>query len=191
MLAVLFLLSLPAVTARLYSSDEVQYFSYLRSIWFDRDVSFENEYRYFYDHNIAQSGGYYETFLVRETGAGRRVNYGTIGCALLWSPFYGIAHLWTRITGGVADGFSPPYIRAVAYGSAFYGFLAVLLSIRAARIVRERIRALRIPRRPGGMAGYAAPLLYVCRAAVLARGVGVWCGAVRDGVAARPAGVER
>ena len=90
-LAVLFLLSLPAVTARLYSSDEVQYFSYLRSIWFDRDVSFENEYRYFYDHNIAQSGGYYETFLVRETGAGRRVNYGTIGCALLWSPFYGIA----------------------------------------------------------------------------------------------------
>ena len=133
MLAVLFLLSLPAVTARLYSSDEVQYFSYLRSIWFDRDVSFENEYRYFYDHNIAQSGGYYETFLVRETGAGRRVNYGTIGCALLWSPFYGIAHLWTRATGGVADGFSPPYIRAVAYGSAFYGFLAVLLSIRAAR----------------------------------------------------------
>ena len=79
-------------------------FSYLRSIWFDRDVSFENEYRYFYDHNIAQSGGYYETFLVRETAAGRRVNYGTIGCALLWSPFYAVADLWTRVTGGVADG---------------------------------------------------------------------------------------
>jgi hypothetical protein len=131
----LFVLSLPAVTARLYSSDEVQYFSYLRSLWFDRDVSFENEYRYFYDHNIAQSGGYYETFLVRETRAGRRVNYATIGAALLWAPFYAIADLWTRVTGGVADGYSKPYIRAVAYGSAVYGFLAVLLSIRAARLV--------------------------------------------------------
>jgi hypothetical protein len=34
-----------------------------------------------------------------------------------------------------ADGFSPPYIAAVAYASAFYGFLAVVLSIGAARRV--------------------------------------------------------
>ena len=162
MLAVLFLLSLPAVTARLYSSDEVQYFSYLRSIWFDRDVSFENEYRYFYDHNIAQSGGYYETFLVRETGAGRRVNYGTIGCALLWSPFYGIAHLWTRATGGVADGFSPPYIRAVAYGSAFYGFLAVLLSIRAARLVGERHPSAQRSSSPAWRCGWVRRCSFTC-----------------------------
>ena len=131
----LFLLSLPAVTARLYSSDEVQYFSYLRSLWFDRDVSFENEYQYFYDHNVSRSAGFHETFLERQTHAGRRVNYATLGCALLWSPFYAVAHLWTRAMGGVADGFSLPYVRAVAYGSAFYGFLAILLSIRAARVV--------------------------------------------------------
>ena len=38
-----------------------------------------------------------------------------------------------------ADGFSKPYVRAVAYGSAFYAFLAILLSIRAARVaVGER-----------------------------------------------------
>ena len=48
-LVALFVVTLPAVTPRLYSSDEVQYFSYLRSLWFDHDVSFENEYRYFYD----------------------------------------------------------------------------------------------------------------------------------------------
>ena len=40
-LLALFALSLPAVTARLYSSDEVEYFSYLRSLWFDHDVSFD------------------------------------------------------------------------------------------------------------------------------------------------------
>jgi hypothetical protein len=37
-----------------------------------------------------------------------------------------------------ADGFSPPYIAAVAYGSACYGFLAVLLSAQIARRVIGR-----------------------------------------------------
>ena len=133
-LTLLFLLSLPAVTTRLYSSDEVQYFSYLRSLYFDRDVSFENEYRYFYEQNIAQSAGFHETFLERQTNAGRRVNYATMGCAILWLPFYAVADGIVRATGiADADGFSKPYVSAVAYGSAFYGFLAVLLSIRAAR----------------------------------------------------------
>jgi hypothetical protein len=128
--------SLPAVTARLYASDEVQYFSYLRSLYFDHDVSFENEYRYFHDRGIAASPGFHETFLVNRTGTGRRVNYGTIGSALLWMPFYAVADVWMRATGTAdADGFSAPYVRAVACGSAFYAFVAVLLSLRAARIV--------------------------------------------------------
>ena len=42
-----FLLSLPAVTVRLYASDEIEYFAYLRSVWFDHDLSFDNEYRFF------------------------------------------------------------------------------------------------------------------------------------------------
>ena len=133
-LALVFLLSLPAVTARLYSSDEVQYFSYLRSLYFDRDVSFENEYRYFYDHGIAQSAGFHETFLERQTAVGRRVNYATMGCAMLWLPFYAVADAVVAVTGNAErNGFSKPYVRAVAYGSAFYGFLSVLLSIHAAR----------------------------------------------------------
>ena len=132
-------MSLPAVTARLYSSDEVQYFSYLRSLYFDRDVSFENEYRYFYERDIAQSAGFHETFLERETAVGRRVNYATMGSAILWVPFYTAADLWTRATGSAEpDGFTQPYISAVAYGSAFYALLAVLLSLRAARTLSHR-----------------------------------------------------
>jgi hypothetical protein len=139
-LVLLFAASLPAVTSRLYSSDEVQYFSYLRSLWFDRDVSFENEYRYFYDHQIAQSADFHETFLVRRTEAGRRINFATMGSAILWAPFYGVADLGTRVMRALgseapADGFSKPYVAAVAYGSAFYGFAAVLLGIAAARRV--------------------------------------------------------
>ena len=62
-LAAAFVLTLPLITPRIYASDEVQYFAYLRSLWFDHDVSFQNEYRYFYDSHTAQSEGYYETFL--------------------------------------------------------------------------------------------------------------------------------
>ena len=142
-LIVLFLASLPAVTARLYSSDEVEYFSYLRSLWFDHDVSFENEYQYFYDHQIAQAAGFHWTFLELKTTTGRRINYGTLGCAILWSPFYAVGDLSARAMRAAGrdvavDGFSQPYVSAVAYGSAFYGFAAIVLAIGAARRIAGR-----------------------------------------------------
>jgi hypothetical protein len=137
LLAAVFVLSLPAVTPRIYASDEVQYFSYLRSLWFDRDVSFENEYRHFLDRGVGGEG-FEATFLQLQTEAGRRPNFGTIGSALLWAPFYAAGDLAARLmrwTGSAveADGYSMPYVAAVAYGSAFYGFVAVLLSIAAVR----------------------------------------------------------
>ena len=132
-LAVAFVISLPAVTPRIYASDEIQYFSYLRSLWFDRDVSFENEYQYFYQQNIGRGEGFHATFLEQYTDAGRRPSFATIGSALLWAPFYLAGDLAARASGAPADGFSRPYIAAVAYGSAFYGFAAMLLSMSAAR----------------------------------------------------------
>ena len=138
LVALLFVCSLPAVTARLYSSDEVEYFSYLRSLWFDHDVSFENEYQYFYDHGIAQSADFHHTFLELETPSGRRINYGTLGCAVLWAPFYGAGDIVARVAHATGhdvavDGYSRPYVSAVAYGSAFYGFATIVLGIAAAR----------------------------------------------------------
>jgi len=133
-----FLLSLPLVTPRIYASDEVQYFSYLRSLWFDRDVSFENEYTHFYESGIARSEGFHETFLERTTDAGRRINFATIGCALLWAPFYGIGDLVARALHAAgrpvaADGYSWPYVAAVSYASALYGFLALMIARHLAR----------------------------------------------------------
>lgn len=137
-LTAFFVLSLPAVTPRLYSSDEVQYFSYLRSLWFDHDVSFENEYQYFYDHQIARSPDFHTTFLELETAAHRRINYGTIGSAILWSPFYAVGDVAARVMRAAGrdvavDGYSRPYLSAVAYGSAFYGFATIVLAVVAAR----------------------------------------------------------
>ena len=51
-----FVLSLPGVTGRIYSSDEIQYFSFLRSLWFDHDLSFENEYQHFFDRRDRRLG---------------------------------------------------------------------------------------------------------------------------------------
>ena len=137
-LCVAFLATLPAVTPRIYASDEIQYFSYLRSLWFDRDLSFENEYRYFYERNVGRGENFHATFLALETDVGLRPNFGTIGAPLLWLPFYAAGDLVARgmrAAGAKVEinGFSTPYIAAVTYGSACYGFAAVLLSVSAAR----------------------------------------------------------
>jgi hypothetical protein len=137
-LAILFVLMLPAVTTRLYASDEIQYYSFLRSLWFDRDLSFDNEYRFLQDHGVAEGSGFNETNLQAATDTGRRINFGTIGCALLWSPFYGAGHLVAlalRASGAdvAVDGYSKPYVAAVCYGSALYAFLAILIAARLAQ----------------------------------------------------------
>lgn len=136
-LFLLFLLSIPAITPRIYASDEVQYFAFLRSLWFDRDVSFDNEYRYFYDAGVARSDGFRETLLEMQSDTGLRISFATIGSAILWAPFYAAADagvLLARAAGSSIprDGYSWPYLAAVCYGSAVYGFLAVLLGVRLA-----------------------------------------------------------
>ena len=177
-------MSLPAVTPRLYSSDEVQYFSYLRSLWFDHDVSFENEYRYFYDRNIAQRPGFHETFLELQT-AGRRLNFGTMGAAILWAPFYALGDMrrasrcarpgkrsaGRRLLAAVHRRRSPTGRRSTA-------FVAVLLSIarRATGHVGDRRSLVAGARR---LARHAAALLHVRGAAVFACLLGVRRGALR------------
>jgi hypothetical protein len=136
LLAGVFLLTLPAVTTRIYASDEVEGFAWLHSLLVDRDVSFQNEYEYFYDSGQVKNPGFHQTFLEdRFTDTGRRPNFATMGSALLWTPFYAVGHLVAIATGAKTDGFSPPYVAAVAWGSAVYGFVAVLLSIAIARRV--------------------------------------------------------
>jgi hypothetical protein len=127
-LIALFAISIPAVTPRIYAADEIQYFSWLRSITFDHDASFDNEYRMFAASGTTGDPLFRDTFLALTNENGRRPSFATIGPAVLWSPAYALGHLTARLTGAPADGFSQPYISAVAYASAWYGFLAVLLS---------------------------------------------------------------
>ncbi|MFN8061808.1 MAG: hypothetical protein U0Q12_21800 [Vicinamibacterales bacterium] len=192
-LALAFVILLPAITARLYASDEVQYFSYLRSLWFDHDVSFENEYQYFYDHGIARSDGFHETFLERRTETGRRITFATLGAAILWSPFYVAVDAGVRIAhalgaGVEADGYGTPYVAAVAFGSAVYGWLSLVISLGCARAVTGRACGatwatwLATP-----LLFYmyvAPPMSHACSAFAVALFVWVWLRVRRDWSAA-------
>jgi hypothetical protein len=135
-------LTLPGVTRRIYASDEVEYVAFLRSLWFDRDLSFDNEYREFYANGTARNPAFAATFIEPVTETGLRRNFGTIGSALLWMPFYAAADAGVRLARAMgsnvpADGYSAPYISAVCIGSAVYGLLALLLAWCAARRVLE------------------------------------------------------
>jgi hypothetical protein len=133
LLLLVFVLTLPLVTPRLRASDEIEYFAYLRSIVFDQDLDFENEYRHFYALNPEGLRLFHHTFLeLQDEVTGRRLNFGPIGSAVLWAPFYLLAHggvLLARALGAgvAADGYSAPYIAAVSYASALYGLLGLLL----------------------------------------------------------------
>jgi hypothetical protein len=129
---------LPVLTPRLYASDEIQYFSYLRSLWFDRDVSFENEYRALLARGVSVDSGFADTNLALTTDTGLRPNFGTMGSAILWAPFYAVgdvvARTMRRAGSDVAvDGYSRPYVVAVAVGSVVYGLLALVLAASSAR----------------------------------------------------------
>ncbi len=91
---------------------------------------------------MARTPGFEATFLEPSTPSGLRVNFGTIGSAILWAPFYAIGDLTARMLHAfgrdvAVDGFSQPYIVAVTYASAFYGFLAIVLSAGVARRVTD------------------------------------------------------
>ena len=132
-LVLAFALTLPIVTTRIYASDEIQYFAWIRSIAFDHDADFQNEYQHFWDAGVAHDAGFHETFLELTNEAGRRINFAPIGTAVLWAPFFAAGHVVALATHQPADGYSHPYIAAVTYGSAVYGLLAVLLTIMIVR----------------------------------------------------------
>ena len=78
------------------------------------------------------------------TTTGHLDNHFAVGPAILWSPFLIVAHagvlLYDRLGGHVAaDGYSRPYLIAMALGTAFYGFMAIWISfVLARKYVAER-----------------------------------------------------
>ena len=120
-----------ALGARL-QSDGFYYYAYLRSIWFDRDVDFTNDYRMLGLGN--------RPHLFEPTPTGYAQSAWTIGPAIVWSPFFGIGHLVAgRLAASGAniavDGTSAPYRQAVCVAGLFYGLLGTWFLYRMSRHV--------------------------------------------------------
>ena len=101
-------------------SDGFYYFAYLRSIAFDGDVEFTNDYK------LLGLGD--KAHLFNPTPTGYAQSAWTIGPAIVWAPFFAAAHpVAHRLAAGGADvstnGVSFPYRQAVCIAGLFYGLL--------------------------------------------------------------------
>lgn len=133
-----FLLSLPLVNPIVHG-DGVGYYAYARAPLIQHNLHFEEDWQHA-NLNFAQSrtdaGG--QLLPEEYTETGYVSNLFTVGPAILWMPFLVIAHilvLLARMFGAhtLADGFSFPYILAMAVGTVVYGFLGLLLSFSLAK----------------------------------------------------------
>ena len=137
-LAVLFLLSLPLINPWV-RGDGVGYYAFARAILLEHRLDFEPDWQ---NANASFRLGRIDPEghirPAEYTSTGHLDNHFSIGPAILWSPFLLIAEAVVKIDhvfGGhlAENGFSFPYVTAMALGTAFYGFLGLFLSFRLAR----------------------------------------------------------
>ena len=137
-LTVLFLLSLPLINPWV-RGDGVGYYAFARAILLEHRLDFEPDWQNanasFRLGRIDPEGHIRPT---EYTSTGHLDNHFSIGPAILWSPFLLAAEAVVKFDhlfgGHVAEnGFSFPYVAAMALGTAFYSFLGLFLSFRLAR----------------------------------------------------------
>ncbi|MBW1782108.1 MAG: glycosyltransferase family 39 protein [Deltaproteobacteria bacterium] len=99
----------------------------------DRDLHYENELKLF------NKFGYELLNYNLRTSTGHVPNKYSVGPALLWSPFFGLAHFSTYVLNlfGVPlalDGYTVLYQFFICLGSIFYGFLGLLFLYKINRL---------------------------------------------------------
>ncbi|MGC1684278.1 MAG: hypothetical protein WA734_01540 [Candidatus Acidiferrales bacterium] len=137
-LLVLFLITLPLVNPWV-RGDGVGYYAYVRAMLIEGRLDFVKDWQHanqsFQMYRVGPDGkpkqaGY--------TATGHLDNHFAIGPSILWSPFLIVVHgtvvLADRLGARIpADGFSWPYLDTMAFATALYGFLALLISFELAR----------------------------------------------------------
>ncbi len=137
-LGIVFLLSLiflhPSVRG-----DGAGYYAWVRAPLIQHNFDFQNDWRHgFPGIDWGRPDGVGNVNLLQWTTAGHLSNHYAVGSALLWAPFLIVAHIGVLAADALgahiaADGFSRPYFFALAAGTAFYGFCALLIAFRWAR----------------------------------------------------------
>ena len=133
-----FFLSLPLCNPWV-RGDGVGYYAFGRSLLIEHNLNFERDWlaaNTSFRMGRTDSSG--SVLANQYTPTGHLDNHFSIGPTILWSPFLVMAHLTVLsydAFGGhaAADGYSKPYLLAMAFGTAVYGFLSLWISFRFAR----------------------------------------------------------
>ena len=116
-------------------SDGFYYYAYLRSLAFDHDVDFANDYR--------MLGLGDKAHLFNPTPTGHAQSAWTIGPAIIWSPFFAGGHaIAKRLAAKGApvstDGTAYPYRQSVCIAGLFYGLLGAWFTFRLSALFTHR-----------------------------------------------------
>jgi Dolichyl-phosphate-mannose-protein mannosyltransferase len=163
-LLLIFVLTIPFIHPSVFS-DGRGYYAYLRSPLIDHNLRFAGDWnsppltelrdctvcsaraKQYWNHPANQLLLIHPgtTIYVNPiTKTGYLPNFYTVGPAILWAPFVAVAHL--AVLGADAlglhippDGHSWPYVAALSFATAIYGFLGLYFSFQLAKsFVKER-----------------------------------------------------
>ena len=107
------------------SWDTFGYYLYLPQVFINNDLGFSNLEQVQSIVDTYQNTG--TLYQIWQTETGDWLIRYTSGQAVLFAPFFLIAHAFTLLTGGVADGFSLPYQIALFAGCLCYFIVAMYL----------------------------------------------------------------
>ena len=137
--------------------DAVSYYIYARSVVFDRDLQFENDYQLSYP--TAGEHFAYKALDQVKTETGRVANLFAVGTALLWLPWLTVLRVAALFLFPVEvglTGYERFFVSNLAALSALFGFLAILLSYCVAQGAINRRLALV----SAATLMFATPMLY-------------------------------
>jgi len=126
----------PRPHGRILDGDAIQYYAYLRSLVFDGDVDFRNEYAHLY-RSAREVEASDNVWLTARTPTGRAPNMMAIGPALLWSPLF-LATIalvsGLRLAGASVplDGFAAPFQLSAGVAGIAYATVGIYLCFRVA-----------------------------------------------------------
>jgi hypothetical protein len=117
------------------SADSKLYYVYLRSMFFDGDLNFTNDY-------MKMGGPLYS--MNHQTGYWN--NPFAVGCSILWFPSFLTGHLYAKSFGYPADGYSEfPYGISINLGGLFLAWIGLVLLVSTLQKFFDSKIALLIP----------------------------------------------
>ena len=134
----MFVLTLP-LSNPWVRGDGVGYYAFARSLLIEQRLDFSKDWSAANtSFRMGRTDAKGQVVPEEYTSTGHLNNHFSVGPAILWFPFLMVAHAgvlaFDSVGGRISpDGYSRPYLTAMGFGTALYGFLALFISFRLAR----------------------------------------------------------